>query len=88
MATPIGVVAHIAHSGNCFEAVGGNKVKEFFPHWGQIDEVFALSCVLLCDLELHSLRRFVHVIEDWSVGFSWLEVERSVLTLQNYIAAE
>ena len=88
MPTPIDVIANVAHSSYCFEAVGSDEAKEFFPHWGQEDEMFALSGVFLSYLKLYRLLCFLHVVEDRGVGFPRLKVERSILALQDDIGFE
>ena len=50
--------------------------------------MIALPKVLLRDLQFGHLRCVLHLVEDGGIGFAWLEVERSVLRLQDDVLAE
>ena len=47
-----------------------------------------LSEILLCNLQLCHLLRLVHGVEDGGVGLTGLEIQRTVLRLQDHIVAE
>ena len=56
-----------------------DESEEFLPHGGEIGEVFRLSEIFLGNLKFCYLRCLSDVVEDRSVWFTRLEVERTVL---------
>ena len=47
-----------------------------------------LPQIFLGDLQLHHIRRLLNLVEDWTIGFARLEVQRPIFGLQDDIIAE
>ena len=88
VSAPVGVVADVGNSGNANHRFRFDIGEELLPHWRKEHEVLAMTKILLRDLQLSHQWSFLYFVEDWSIGFAWLEVERSVLRLENDIWTE
>ena len=95
VATEIGIVAHVCHT--CYgtilvalEVVGIvgvflNIVEELLPHRSEETDVVAVSEVFLSNLKLCHLLCLRHSAKEWAVWLTWLEVDRTVLNLDNHV---
>ena len=88
VAAPVGVIARVGHSCNADKLFGAYKVEKLFPHRCQVYKVAALSEIFLRNLQLCHHRCMLNLVEQRSIRLARLEVERTVLCLQNNIAAE
>jgi hypothetical protein len=88
MAAPVGIQSNICDSSDTHEFLWGYKPEELTPHRCQIDQMSRLSQILLGNLQLCHLRCLTDIIEDGGVRFARLEVERTVLLLQDHVVAE
>ena len=88
MAAPVGIQSDICYTSDTHEFLWGYESEELTPHGGEVDEVTRLSEVLLGNLQLSHLLGLLDIIEDRCVWLTRLEVEWTVLGLQDDVIPE
>ena len=85
MTTPIGVFSDVGNTSYTFQLLRIDKLEKLFPHGSQIYQMPTLSKVFLRNLQLSHLRCLLDIVENRSIRFTWLEIQRTVLGLQDNI---
>ena len=88
MSAPVLIQSDIGYTCDTDQFLGFYECEELLPHGCKIDQVPTLTEVFLCNLQFCHLRCFLHVTEDRCVWFAGLEIEWTVLGLQNDVIAE
>ena len=88
VATPVGIIADIGHTCHRFQAGGLHKREEFLPHRCEIDQMVGGAEILLGDLELHHHRSLLHRSKQRAIGLTWLEVDGTVLNLDDDVVGK
>ena len=88
MPTPVGIITNIGNTGYTAEFGGMNVFEKLSPHRCQIDQMARLSEIFLSDLQLHHIGCLHYLVKNRTIWFTWLEVKRAVLGLENDIVTE
>ena len=88
MTAPVGIITDIGYARDTYQFARIDESKEFLPHRCKIGEVLALSQIFLGNLQFCYLRSLLDVVEDRSVWLTGLEVERTILGLQDDVVSE
>ena len=88
MAAPVAVQADISHTSDTLQLLCRDLLEELLPHGSEVDQVARLSQIFLSDLQFHHVGGLFNLVEDSTVWLTRLEVERSVLGLQDNIRSE
>ena len=85
---PVLVQSDVGHTCYTHQFFWCYVAEELAPHWGEVNQMTALSQILLSNLQLSHLFGVFDVIEDRSVWFAWLEIQRTILRLQYDVVSE
>ena len=88
VAAPVAVLADVGHTSHASQPLRLYIAEKLLPQGSQVDQVARLSGVLLRNLQLGHIGGLANLVEDGAVWLARLEVERSVLGLQDDILAE